>query len=174
MSKSIFLRCVLFVFAIILSVSLNIEGQCKREIPNEPFEVVSVEFRQKLVNRFKEFMANKCNKDFTNLYTMLKPSFRTLNAEEEFVSDYQSYYRGNNKFISFTRLEVGESISPIDKRADIWFIHGCLIEQINRRKRSRKTYFMAAREIEFGKENIFFIDVTTKPNPLGEDQKCRQ
>lgn len=154
----------------ILPAATNVWGQCEKIIyKKSAFNSVSHEHREKLLQRLEMFQRNKCKENFEDLYEMLTSSFRQLNEKDDFVKDMKFYYSGNDRFVSFKPNIIGESISPKDKKPGIWFIEGCLTEVINGKKRSIKTLLEAIRE----DEEIFFTDITTRPNPLGNNQKCK-
>jgi hypothetical protein len=154
----------------ILTASTNVWGQCgKTTYRKSVFSSVSNEYREKLLQRLEMFRRNKCEENFEDLYEMLTSSFRQLNKKEDFVKDMKFYYSDNDRFVSFNPNIIGESISPKDMKPSVWFIEGCLTEVINGKKRSIKILLEAIRE----GEEIFFTDITTRPNPLGNNQKCK-
>lgn len=161
---------LLFTMIVILGVAPNMWGQSeKSKCKTSAFNTVSSEFKEKLLQRFELFMHNKREENFENLYEMLNSSFRELNKKEDFVKEMKSYYSGNDGFISFKPDDVGEVVSTKDGKPDLWFIHGCLTEVINGKNRSVRTLLEAIRE----DKEIFFTDITTRPNPLGNNQKCK-
>jgi hypothetical protein len=165
---------VFWLMIFLTLVFSNVMGQSSdTKMKLKPFHNVSAEFREELISRFRTFLAYKRNEDFRHLYEMLTPFFRSGNPESQFVKDYEYYYSGNDGFISFTPSSVGETVSPFDKRPDVWFIEGCLTERVNAKKRSMKVIFEASRGIVQGKENIFFTDATTQPVSMGPNKKCR-
>lgn len=160
---------LLFVGVFILAASSNVLGQCEKiTYKKSAFNTVSDEYRETLLRRFEMLLQNKCEKNFDALYGMLTSSFRQLNKREEFVKDMTSYYSDNDRFVSFNPIVIGESLSPKDNKPSVWFIEGCLTEVINGKKRSVKTLLEVIRE----DDEIFFTDITTRPNPLGSHQKC--
>lgn len=159
---------VLLGASFVLTFSSKASGQCET-YREGIFDVVSSEYREKVRKRFDEFLRSKCREDMDHLYGMLTSSFRQLNKKEDFVKDMKSYYSGDDKFVSFIPMTVGESLSPIDSKPSIWLIEGCVTEIINGKKRSIKILLEVVRE----DEELFFTDITTRPNPLGNDQKCK-
>ena len=148
-------------------------GQCHgSKVDLTPFDKVSPAYHDMLISRFGQFLDYKCEKRFEKLYEMLTPSFRQLNKKDDFVRDYRLYYSGKNGLISFVSNKVGQTISPIDGEPDLWFIEGCIGERINGRRRFIQVTLEAIRDVEAGKKQIFFTDVTTRPNLLGVNEKC--
>ena len=137
------------------------------------FDTVSIEYRENLRGRFEKFLKYKCEEDFGGLVNILAPSCREQNRRDEFIKDMEFYYEGEDKFISFVPTEIGETISPLDNKADIWFIKGCLTEKIRGKTRSVERILEAIRDDDIDGENIFFGgDITTRRNDLGANEKC--
>ena len=166
-----FTNCSFLLLAfIIFTASTNVWGQCEKPTyKKSAFNTVSNEYREKLLQRFEMFLRNKCEENIDDLYEMLTSSFRQLNKKEDFVKDMKSYYRSSNRFVSFKPDDIGEFVSSKDKKPDLWFINGCVTEVINGKRRSVRTLLEAIRE----DEKIFFTDITTRPNPIGNNQKCK-
>jgi hypothetical protein len=80
----------------------------------------------------------------------------------------ESDYSGDDRFVSFTPTKVNEFRSSKTDLISFWFIKGCITEVIDGKKRSQKTILEAYIE----DDEIFFTDITTRPNPLGKNQKC--
>lgn len=159
-----------FLTIALLTVCINVGGQCeKMTYKKSVFYPVSVEYKEKLLQRLKAFLQNKCEENIEDLYDMLTSTFRQLNKKEDFINDMKSYYSGRNRFVSFDPVDVGEFISPKDRKPSLWFIKGCVTEEINGRKHSIMTLLEVIRE----NDEIFFTDITTRPNPLGKNQKCK-
>lgn len=146
-------------------------GRCNKIAYNKlVFSTVSDRFNEKLRQRFDLFLQKKCEEDIDNIYEMLISSFREVNKKEDFVHDMKAYYSGSDRFVSFDPTEVSEYVTSRDKIISFWFIEGSITEVINGKKRSVTTILEAHPQ----GEEIFFTDITTRPNPLGTDQNPKQ
>jgi hypothetical protein len=152
------------------AMSSNIWGQCNNINYNKDvYRSVSDKYQKKLTQRFELFLQKKCEEKIDELYDMLISSFRDLNRKDDFVNDMKAYYSGNDRFVSFKPTKISEFSSSKDNLVSFWFIEGCITEVINGKKRFIKTILEANLE----GEEIFFTDITTRPNPLGENKKCK-
>lgn len=165
---------VKFAFVLLIFVSATAQarayGQCEKPTLNKDvFRTVSEEYREKLILRVGVFLQTKCEGNLGKLYEMMIGSFRESNRRDDFIKDMENYYSGDDRFVSFTPARVSEFRSAINDLVSFWFIEGCITEVINGKKRSTKTILEAY--IEDGE--ILFTDITSRPNPLGNSQKCK-
>lgn len=164
MRTHLIIKCgLLLLLAMTTASGLRIYGQCEGAIYDQrTFASVSDQYRDHLVQRVDKFLQLKCEENLGEVYEMMHSSFREANKKDQFVQEMQRYYAGRDRFVSFTPSTVSEFRSSDNRLISFWFIDGCATEIINGKRRSKMSVLEAY--IEDGE--IFFTDITTRPNPL--------
>ncbi len=170
MRKRLSIKYILLILITVTAGGSDIFGQCENATSDRDlFDSVDIQYRENLIRRYETFLRRKCHEDIAGVYEMMLSSFREVNSKDQFMETMKKYYFGNDRFLSFEPTKVSEFRLSDSSKVSFWFIDGCITEVIKGKKRSR----VASLEANIEGTEIFFTDITTRPNPLADGETCR-